>query len=195
MLARYREHPLRKRFVFARRGPRSRGTVARARRSSREIGRVVAALLEILIARGALLAVPALLVGHVDRRQNREPLNRQRDVRQVGDGAMAVLKIKGIEKLLRLLRADLLERFFHGERRARILGHGIGLNLRLYAVHRENFGRRRRSRQLLRGAMFSASDAFWESGGPSRRKLRPMRMSFGCKGRASRSLHSSQCAA
>src|SRR6266853_5352934 len=56
-------------------------------------------------------------------------------MREIGDRTMAVLKVKGVEKLFGLLLADLLERLLHGKRRARILGHGVGLNLRVHAVH------------------------------------------------------------
>src|SRR5713101_9630211 len=75
-----------------------------------EVWDVVAALLEILIACGALLPIPALLVSQLNCCQNREPLDRQRNMRQVGNRAVAILKVKSIEKLLRLLRADLAQR-------------------------------------------------------------------------------------
>src|SRR3954465_10207387 len=92
-----------------------------------KVGNKVAALLEILVARGALLSVPALLIDENNRRQNRQLLNGKRQMRQIGNRAVSVLEIKCVEKLLSLLLADLLERLLHGQRRARILGHGIGL--------------------------------------------------------------------
>src|SRR5580693_942602 len=51
---------------------------------------------------------------------------------------MPVLEVERVEKLLSLLLADLLERLLHGERRARVLGHGIGLNFGLHAIHGVN---------------------------------------------------------
>ena len=47
---------------------------------------------------------------------------------------MAILKVKSIEKLLSFLLADLLQRFLHGERRARVLGHRISLHFGLHPV-------------------------------------------------------------
>ncbi len=81
-----------------------------------ELGRVVAAPLEILVAGGALLAVPSLFVGQFDGGENREPLDRQRDMRQVGDGAVAILKVERVEKFLRLLRADFAQGLLHRQR-------------------------------------------------------------------------------
>ena len=57
---------------------------------------------------------------------------------QVGDGAMAVLEIEGIEELLGALGADFAEGFAHGKGRAGILGHGVGQDLRVRAVDGEN---------------------------------------------------------
>src|SRR6202030_3391370 len=71
-----------------------------------EVWDVVTAFLEILITRRAFLTIPALLVRQFNRCQDRKPFNRQRDMCKVSNRAMAVLKIKCIEKLLRLLRAD-----------------------------------------------------------------------------------------
>src|SRR5205814_2544554 len=68
-----------------------------------EIRRVVAALQEILVAGRALLAVPSLLVGNDDGCEYRKPLNRQRNVREVSNGAVPVLEVKGVEEFLRLL--------------------------------------------------------------------------------------------
>ena len=74
-----------------------------------EIRSEIAALLEILIAGGALLPVPALLVGDQDdRREDGKLFNGEGDVRKIGDRAVAVLEVESVEKLLRLLLADLL---------------------------------------------------------------------------------------
>ncbi len=59
-------------------------------------------------------------------------------MRQIRNRTMSVLEVEGIEKLLRLLLVDLLQRLLHGQRRTRILRHGIGLDLRLHAVHSKN---------------------------------------------------------
>ena len=94
----------------------------------------------ILVAGGALLAVPARLVDQHDGGQQAEPLDGEGDVGQVGDGAMAVLEIKGIEELLGALGADFGQGLAHGERRAGVLGHGIGQDFGVGAVDGEDFG-------------------------------------------------------
>src|ERR1700682_5557964 len=81
-------------------------------------------------------AAAALLVGDCNGRKNGQTFDGQRNMRQVGNGAMAVLKVESVEKLLRLLLADFPQRLFHRECRARVLGHGVGLDFRLDAVHR-----------------------------------------------------------
>jgi hypothetical protein len=48
---------------------------------------------------------------------------------QIGDGAMSVLEVEGVENLLGALRADLRQRLLHGERRPRILCHRVGQHL------------------------------------------------------------------
>jgi len=106
----------------------------------------ITALLEVLIARRPLLPIPALLVGDHDGRQDREFFNRQRHVRQIRNRTVPVLKVEGVEKLLRLLLADFAQRLFHRQRRARVLGHGIGLDLRFCAIHGVDFDRRFRDR-------------------------------------------------
>jgi hypothetical protein len=55
---------------------------------------------EVLVAGGALLAVPALFVDEDDGGEQAEALDGEGDVGQVGDGAVAVLEIKGVEELL-----------------------------------------------------------------------------------------------
>src|SRR5262249_26081096 len=90
---------------------------------------VEAALLEILITGGALLPIPALLIGDRDCRQDGETLDGKCNVREISDGAMSILKVESIEKLLGILFADLLQRLLHGKRRARVFGHGVGLHL------------------------------------------------------------------
>ncbi len=99
-----------------------------------ESRRIVAALPEVLVARRALLPVPAGFVHHQRGRQQREPLNRHGDVRQIGNRAVSVLKVEGAEKLFRLLLVQLRQRLFHRQRGTGVLGHGIGLNLRLRAM-------------------------------------------------------------
>src|ERR1039458_2626036 len=47
---------------------------------------------------------------------------------------MAVLEVEGVEELLGALRADLRERLLHGERGARVFGHGVGEDLGVGAV-------------------------------------------------------------
>ena len=75
-----------------------------------EVGNVVAALLKILIARRALLTVPALFVGQFNRCKDRQSLDCQCDMCQISDRAVTVLKIKRIEKLFRFLRTDFAQR-------------------------------------------------------------------------------------
>ena len=70
--------------------------------------------------------------------EGRELLYREGDMSEVGDGAVSVLKVEGVEKLLSLLVIDLFERFLHGQRRPRIFGHGIGLDFRVCAVNGED---------------------------------------------------------
>jgi hypothetical protein len=47
------------------------------------------------------LAVPALFVYQRDRGEQREALDGEGDVGQVGDGAVAVLEVEGVQKLFR----------------------------------------------------------------------------------------------
>ena len=96
--------------------------------------------MKVLVARRTLLPVPALLIHQHNGRQQAQPFHRERDVRQVGNGAVAVLKIKGVQKLLGALGADLGQRLAHRQRGAGILGHGIGQNFRVGAMNGENFG-------------------------------------------------------
>jgi hypothetical protein len=49
------------------------------------------------------LAVPALFVGNDNGGEDGEAFDGERDVGKVGNGAVAVLKVEGIEKLFRLL--------------------------------------------------------------------------------------------
>jgi len=67
-------------------------------------------------------------------------------------------EVEGVEELLRLLVVDLFQRLAHGERRARVLGHGVGLNLRLDAIDRK--------KTLWKGWDFSGSFSFlWRGRG------------------------------
>ena len=90
------------------------------------------------VERLSLLAA-IVLVDKNDGGQKTEPLDRERHVRQIGDGAVAVLKIKRIQELLGSLSANLGQRLAHGERRARILGHGVSQDLGVCAVHGVDF--------------------------------------------------------
>ena len=99
--------------------------------------RVVAALSEVLVAGRALLAIPALLVDNDDGGEDGEALDGERDVGKVGDGAVPVLEVVGVEKLFGPLGRDFLQRLFHREGGARILGHGVGLDLGLNPVNGE----------------------------------------------------------
>ncbi len=101
-----------------------------------ELGQIVVGMGEILVARGAFLPIPALLVHHGDGGQDREPLDGHGDVRQIRDRTVAILEVIGVEEFLGPLFADLAQRLLHGERRARVLGHGVGLHLGLDAVDR-----------------------------------------------------------
>src|ERR1035438_2605 len=87
----------------------------------RKVGNKVSALLEILIASGAFLAIPARLVHRYRRSKNRQSLDGKSQVRQIRDAAMSVLKIEGVEKLLGFLLIQLGQRFAHRKCRARIL--------------------------------------------------------------------------
>ena len=70
---------------------------------------------EVLVARRALLTVPALLIHQFDRRQQTEALNRERNVCQIGDRAVAILEVEGVEKLFGPLGTDLRQRLLHRE--------------------------------------------------------------------------------
>ena len=95
---------------------------------------------EVLVAGRSLLAVPPLLVNQHDGGQQAEPLDGEGDMGQVGDRAVAVLKIKGVEELLGSLAVDLGQRFAHRKRGAGVLGHGVGQDLGVGAVDGEDFG-------------------------------------------------------
>src|SRR5208283_4072924 len=97
------ERPLRNCFVS--REQRLDGLAIKSLRGSVTLktGRVVTAFPEVLIASRALLAIPALLVGDHDGGKDGKALDGQRDVGQVGDRAVPVLKVEGVEKFFRLL--------------------------------------------------------------------------------------------
>src|SRR5271155_2553243 len=78
-----------------------------------KIGHVPAAFAEILIAGGAFLAVPALLIDEYNRGKQREALDGESQVREVSDGTMSVLEIECVEKLFGALAADLFQRLPH----------------------------------------------------------------------------------
>src|SRR5882762_6893691 len=86
-----------------------------------------ARLAEWLVTRAAFLAVPDGLIDHSDRSQDRDLLESEDQMGQVSDRPMPVLKVEGVEELLRLLRTQFLDAFEHPLARARILGQGIRL--------------------------------------------------------------------
>ncbi len=108
-----------------------------------EVGSKPAGLLEVLITGGALLTVPALLVDELDGGEEGEALDGEGDVGEVGDGAVAVLEVEGVEELLGALGADLGEGFAHGEGGAGVLRHGVGEDLGVGAVDGVDVGARR----------------------------------------------------
>jgi hypothetical protein len=62
------------------------------------------------------------------------------NVSQVGDGAVAVLKIKSIQELLGALGADFGQGFPHGEGGTGVFGHGIGQDFGIGAVDGKDVG-------------------------------------------------------
>src|SRR5438552_14964885 len=80
-----------------------------------------------LIARAAFLAVPHGLVDDRHGRQDRDLLESENQVRQVGNRAVTVLKVESIEELLGFLRTQLLDCFQHALAGARILGQRVRL--------------------------------------------------------------------
>src|SRR6266516_1996788 len=95
-----------------------------------------ARLAERLVARTALLAVPHGLVDNPDGSQDGDLLQPEHEVSQVGDRAVPVLKVEGVEELLGLLRAQFLDRLEHALARARVLGQRVRLYLGWYPDHR-----------------------------------------------------------
>ena len=138
---------------------------ARLRRNlGRNAGKYQPDFMEVLVASGTFLPVPALLIYQDDGGQQAEALDREGDVREVGDGTMAVLEIECIEELFGALGADFGQRFAHGERRTGVLGHGVGQYLGVGSVdgiiHRSDCGRRRDegSGEKIRWTCTSARD-------------------------------------
>src|ERR1019366_837356 len=82
----------------------------------RKIGNKISALLEILIAGGAFLSVPAWFVDDYGGGKNRQSFDGKSQVRQIRDAAMSVLKIEGIKELFGPLLIQFSQRFPHGER-------------------------------------------------------------------------------
>ena len=105
-----------------------------------KIGNEIAAFLEVLIAGGTLLPVPAGLVDHHGGRQDRKPFNGESQVREVRNAAVAVLEIESVEELLGLLLVQFGERFAHGKRRARVLRHTVGLDLGIGSMNGIDLG-------------------------------------------------------
>src|SRR5208283_3618710 len=73
-----------------------------------------------------------------DGGEQAEALDGEGDVREVGDGTVAVLEIKGVEELAGALGADLGEGLAHGERGAGVPGHGEGQDFGIGAVDGED---------------------------------------------------------
>ncbi len=65
-----------------------------------EIREIPAGFAEVLVAGGALLAVPSAARHQDDSGQQAEALDGQGDMGQIGDGAVPILKIKGVKELL-----------------------------------------------------------------------------------------------
>ncbi len=105
-----------------------------------KIGQIPAALVKVLIAGGTFLAIPALLVDQDDGCQQRQPLDGEGHVRQVGNGAMAILKVKSVEEMLGALAGDFPQRFLHRKRGSGILCHGIGQDFRVGPMDGIDFG-------------------------------------------------------
>src|SRR5258708_1227531 len=84
-------------------------------------------LAERLIARAAFLAVPHGLVDDRNSSQDRDLLESEYQMGQVSDRPMPVLKVEGVEELLRFLRTQFLDALEHPLARARVLGQGIRL--------------------------------------------------------------------
>jgi len=91
------------------------------------VGQMPTRLAERLVARAAFLAVPHRLVDDRDGCQDRDLLESEDQVRQVGNRPMPVLKVEGVEELLRFLRTQLLDAFQHALARARVFGQRIRL--------------------------------------------------------------------
>ena len=123
-----------------RRGFRRSRHRAWRRRICSEVREIPAGLAEVLVAGGAFLTVPALLVDQHDGGEEAEALDGEGDVGQVGDGAVAVLEIEGVQELLGALGADFGERLAHGERGTRILGHGVGQDFGVGSVNGKDIG-------------------------------------------------------
>ena len=77
---------------------------------------------------------------------------------------MSILEVEGVEKFLGFLLADLLERFLHRERRARVLCHGISLHLGLHPVYGIDLDRRRAARFTIRDFTRRRERGFWHVG-------------------------------
>ena len=74
-----------------------------------EVGEVPAGFLEVLIAGGAFLAIPALLVDQHDGGQQARRSTAKAMPGQIGDGAVAVLEIEILLPVLGALGADFSE--------------------------------------------------------------------------------------
>ena len=103
-------------------------------------GRYQPLFAKVLIARGTLLAIPALLVDQDDGGQQRQPLDGEGHVRQIRNRAVAILKVKRVEEMFGALAGDLAQRFLHRKRRAGVLRHGIGQDFGVGPMDGIDFG-------------------------------------------------------
>jgi hypothetical protein len=95
---------------------------------------IPATFLEILIAGGAFLPVPALLIDQDDGGQKRQTLHGKGNVRQVRDRAVSILEIECVQELFGALGIQFAQRLLHGERGTGIFCHGVRQNLWICAV-------------------------------------------------------------
>ncbi len=112
----------------------------RGGRACGKVGQIPAALAKILIAGGTFLAIPALFVDQDDGRQQRQPLDGEGHMGQVGDGAVAILKVKRVEEMLGALAGDFAQRLLHRKRGSGVLRHGIGQDFRVGSMYGIDIG-------------------------------------------------------
>ena len=109
-----------------------------------ECRQIPATLFEILIAGGAFLAVPALLIHQHDGRQQRQTFHGKGDVRQVRNRTVTILEIECVQELFGTLGIQFAQRLLHRERGTGIFCHGVRQNLWICAVDGVDLSRRQR---------------------------------------------------